>query len=132
MRCSHQEQSPWPATVTYDIDSIMGFAGSLAMAKQGIRFNPTPHVVSNLAADIHLTFPVVGEGGRPRQVPLHMVPHYLLGRLVGQEDITIFLFFPRLHGRRRANNYLSQEVLRRWMDKVLLPAIYSQAPVSTL
>lgn len=131
MQCSYANQSPTPSTITYDIDSIMCFAPSLAVAKQGIRFNLTPHVVSNLESDIHLTFPIPSGSGRMRQVPLHMIPHYLFGRLVGQEDVMVYLFFPHLHEQRKANNYLSQEALRRWTDRVLLPAIYSQASACT-
>jgi hypothetical protein len=130
--CSSNEEAPTPPGVTYDIDSIMGFVPSLALAKQGIRFNLTPHVVSNLESDIHLTFPVSTGHGRTRQVPLHTIPHYLFGRLVGHEDITIYLFFPRLWEKSKMNNYLSQELLRRWTDRVLLPAIYSQASASTV
>ena len=132
IHCSHQEQPSVLPTVEYDIDSIMGFARSLAVAKQGIRLNLTPQVVSNLATNIHLTFPVAGQPGQTQQVPLHTIPHYLLGRLIGYDDISIFLFFPRLYKQGRANNYLSQAVLQRWTDRVLLPAIYSQASASTL
>jgi len=82
--CSHQEQPSVLPTVEYDIDSIMGFARSLAMAKQGIRLNLTPQVVSNLATNIHLTFPVAGQRGQSRQVPLHTK----YGKLAGTVKIT--------------------------------------------
>lgn len=131
LHCSRRQAPLLHPNIMFDIDSVMGFADSLAVAKQGIRFNLTPQVVSNLAADVHLTL-WVSDGGRGHRVPLYTVPHYLLGQPVGQEDIMIFLFFPKLYEKRRDNNYLSQAVLERWTDRVLLPAIYGQEPASTL
>ncbi|KAH7337345.1 hypothetical protein BKA66DRAFT_555306 [Pyrenochaeta sp. MPI-SDFR-AT-0127] len=118
--------------VAVKLADIMGFTRTLAVAKQGIRFNVTPHIISNLDSDIHLTLLTPTSNGRTRRVPLHMVPHYQFGRLVGYEDVTLYLFFPYLYKRRKANNYLNQDTLRRWTDRVLLPAIYSQASASIL
>ena len=129
--CAESPSNAIPA-VTYDVDSIMGFARTLAVAKQGIRFNVTPHVIANLDSDVHLTVSIPTSAGRTRRVPLHMVPHYQFGRLVGYEDVTLYLFFPYLYERRKANNYLNQDTLRRWTDRVLLPAIYSQASAAIL
>ncbi|KAH7344241.1 hypothetical protein BKA66DRAFT_555042 [Pyrenochaeta sp. MPI-SDFR-AT-0127] len=75
---------------------IIGFTRTLAVAKQGIRFNVTPYIISNLDSDIHLTLLTPTSNGRTRRVPLHM------------------------------------DTLRRWTDRVLLPAIYSQASASIL
>ena len=82
----------------YNIDSIMGFAHSLIIAKQSIQFNVTPQVVLNLATNIYFTFPVTRQCGQTQQVPLYTIPHYFLGQVVGHKDISIFLFFPHLHG----------------------------------
>jgi hypothetical protein len=133
MQCSCAERpSDAAPAITYDVDSIMGFARTLAVAKQGIRFNVTPHVISNLDSDIHLTLLTPTSNGQTRRVALHTVPHYQFGRVVGYEDVTLYLFFPHLYERRKANNYLNQDTLRRWTDRVLLPAIYSQASASIL
>ncbi|KAE8360865.1 hypothetical protein BDV27DRAFT_161284 [Aspergillus caelatus] len=40
--------------VTFDIDSIVGFASSLAVAKQGVQWNPTQIAVSDLQSSLHL------------------------------------------------------------------------------
>ncbi|KAE8383981.1 hypothetical protein BDV23DRAFT_192392 [Aspergillus alliaceus] len=54
--------------VTFDINSIMGFTSSLAVAKQGIlHLNPLP------------------------------ILHYTFGRFVGFEDISLYILFPRLY-----------------------------------
>ena len=83
--CLHASDRPiQEATVTSDIDSIMAFPSSPAVGKQGIRFNLTPHVVSNLSSDVHLKMAVTVEG-RQRLVPLHQVPHYLMAQVVGFE-----------------------------------------------
>jgi hypothetical protein len=117
--------------VLFDIDSIMGFASSLAVAKQGIKVNLAPHMIYNLSADIHLTLPVEIDG-KERRVPLHEVPHYQFGRLVGKEDVTLYLFFPRLYSHdSRQNSYLKQTTLQRWTDQVLLRALYEQATGGT-
>jgi hypothetical protein len=133
MQCSCAEKpSDAVPAITYDVDSIMGFARTLAVAKQGIRFNATPHILSNLDSDIHLTLLTPTSNDRTRRVPLHMVPHYQFGRVVGYKDVTLYLFFPYLYERRKANNYLNQDTLRRWTDRVLLPTIYSQVSASIL
>lgn len=130
--CLHSsagDQTVQSPEVTFDIDSILGFPSSLAVARQGFRFNLTPHVVSNLSTDVHLKM-VVRVEDRPRHVPLHEVPHFLLGHTVGVE-LPIFIFFPRLYRPEAPNNYLTQAVLKRWTDHVFLSAVYSQTAAST-
>jgi hypothetical protein len=117
MQCSCAERlsNAFPA-ITHDVDSIMRFARTLAVAKQGIRFNVTPYIISSLDSDIHLTLLTPTSNDRTRRIPLHMVPHYQFGRVVGYEDVTLYLFFPYLYERRKANNYLNQDTLRRCTD----------------
>ncbi|KAB8067037.1 hypothetical protein BDV29DRAFT_201086 [Aspergillus leporis] len=82
--------------VTLDIDSVLGFARSLAVAKRGVRWYPTQMSVSDLQSGLHLDpIPVhyVDPDGRAHTIhrPIHQVPHYTFGRLIGFEDLSIYL-----------------------------------------
>src|SRR5262249_2539353 len=44
-----------PVDITFDIDSVGGYATSLAVARNGIRWNPVPPPVSNIQSSLHLT-----------------------------------------------------------------------------
>ncbi|KAJ4288629.1 hypothetical protein N0V90_011866 [Kalmusia sp. IMI 367209] len=88
--------------VTFDIDSVLGFPSSLAIAKQGICWNPTQMAVSDLQSDLHLNSRLahyVDRHGHAHSVsrPLHQLPHYTFKRLVGFEDISLYLVFPHLY-----------------------------------
>jgi hypothetical protein len=117
------EPRPHPE-VTFDIDSIMGFPTSLAFAKRGLKFTLTPHIVNNLTADIHLSLAIPAERGS-RRARLCDVVHTQFARVGGYEDATVFVFFP-FHSRTVSGptNYLSQHDLTRWIDGVILPALY--------
>ncbi len=64
--------------------------------------------------------------GRRRSVLLYQISYFLVGRPVGKEKVIIFFFFPQLFRPNSANNYLSQEILKRWNDRIFLPAVYNQ------
>lgn len=90
------------AGVTFDVDSIIGFPSSLAVAKRGIRWSPTRMTVSDLQSDLHLrpisvtycdTDGVLHQAHRP----VHHVPHYTFGRAIGFEDISLYFLFPKLY-----------------------------------
>ena len=87
------------AGVTFDVDSILGFPSNLAVAKRGIRWSPTRMTVSDLQSDLHLqSIPVTyfDPDGFRHQVhrPIHLVPHYTFGRVIGFEDISLYFLFP--------------------------------------
>ncbi|KAJ5742295.1 hypothetical protein N7533_011704 [Penicillium manginii] len=118
-----------PTAVTFDIDSIVGFAYSLAVAKLGVRWNSTQMPVSDLHLSLHLDplpLQYVDSDGRPHHVrrPVHKIPHYTFGRLVGFEDISLYFLFPRLYREDQQSSRLRDEDFRIWMDQVLLPALY--------
>jgi hypothetical protein len=88
--------------ITLDIDSVGGFVSSLAVARCGIRWYPTQMPVSNLQSDLHLN-PILVQyldlNGQAHTIrrPIHQVPHSTFGRLIGFEDISLYLLFPRLY-----------------------------------
>ncbi|KAL4960079.1 uncharacterized protein BDV14DRAFT_211863 [Aspergillus stella-maris] len=109
LNADHQTGSQ--TRVTFDINSIVGFAHSLAVAKLGVRWNPTQRPVPDLHSSLHLDpLPVhqVSRDGRTYRTwrPVHQIPHYTFGRVEQQS--------PRLQ----------EQDFRIWMDQVLLPAIY--------
>ncbi|KAB8266546.1 hypothetical protein BDV30DRAFT_247683 [Aspergillus minisclerotigenes] len=126
---------PSSSSVTFDIDSIVGYPTSLAVAKQGIRWHPTQMMVSDLQSSLHLS-PVqvsyVDKQGCAHTVrrPVHKVPHYTFGRVAGFEDISLYLLFPQLYREEQQCSRLRDEDFTLWMDQILLPAIYKHYPSS--
>lgn len=126
---SKGDQPTITAGVKFDIDSITGFPSSLAVAKQGVRWNPTQLPVSDLQSNLHLdpqrVFFTDGEG-RLRSIhkPIHHIPHYTFGRLIGLEDVSLYLLFPRLYREEQQSCRLRDCDFKLWTDEILLPAIY--------
>lgn len=118
-----------PPDVSFDVDSIVGFPTSLGFARWGIRWNPTQMQVSDLQSGLHLPpqriqfFDSHGHFHSQRQ-PIHKVPHYTIGRLVGFEDASLYILFPRLYREGQQSSRLVESDFEAWMDRVLLPAIY--------
>ncbi|KAL7940768.1 hypothetical protein V8C42DRAFT_356065 [Trichoderma barbatum] len=120
------------AGVTFDVDSIIGFPNSLAVAKRGIRWSPTRMTVSDLQSDLHLRPIQVtynDQDGIRRQVrrPVHQVPHYTIGRIIGFEDISLYFLFPRLYRAEQKSSKLRDEDFQLWMDA--LPVKLRPQPV---
>ena len=117
------------AEVTFDIDSVLGFPNSLAVAKKGVRWNPTQMTITDLRSGLHLNsrlahyFDCHGHAHLV-QKPLHQLLHYTFGRLVGFEDISLYIFFPHLYREEQKVSRLLDDDFRTWMDQILLPVIY--------
>ncbi|KAK6073772.1 hypothetical protein SCUP234_08619 [Seiridium cupressi] len=90
-----------PFLVSYDINSILGFASLCAIAKQGMRWFPAINVQMNITSNIHLGIPVPPPTTEPDPTwqvqPLHQIPHYALGQISGWDSMLIFVIFPRLY-----------------------------------
>ncbi|KAG4256530.1 hypothetical protein BFJ72_g14788 [Fusarium proliferatum] len=117
------------AGVTFDIDSVVAFPSNLAVAKKGIHWSPTRMTVSDLQSDLHLrSIPVTfaDTNGKQHRIhrPVHQIPHYTFGRVIGFEDISLYLLFPNLYREEQKCSKLRDEDFRLWMDGILLPAIY--------
>jgi hypothetical protein len=127
-----------PVDITFDIDSAGGHATSLAVARQGIHWNPVPApVVSNLKSSLHLTpLPIsyVDREGktRRRRCPIHKIPHMQFGRLVGFEDVALYVIFPRLYQPQRKTSQLDNAELATWTERVILPALHQCYPASAI
>jgi hypothetical protein len=128
--CSEQVHRPIHSR--FDFDSILGFAQSLGFAKRGIMVNLAPQFSTNIQTNLHLSLPVtytVGQREHTRQVSLHKIPHYRLGRLIGHGDVDVYIFFPQQWSPDKPTNFPGKEagekhgVLRKWTDDILLPSI---------
>jgi hypothetical protein len=121
LAADHTTQSP--SGVTLDVDSVVGFANSLAVAKLGVRWNPTQMAITDLRSGLHLDPLLVhysGSDGRMHHVrrPVHKIPHYTFGRLVGFEDISVYFLFPRLFREEQQSSRLTNRgnsIGHRWI-----------------
>ena len=139
LRCSQVETSS--AEISFDIDSLVGFADSLAFARQGLTITLSPRFHSNIRTDLHIQMTAwrdSPQGPKAVQVPLHHVPHYCLGRVVGREDITVYLFFPRMYEPGKEHNFpgrgssgQAHHLLRTWTDSILIPAVFRHVSPSS-
>lgn len=131
--CLHKEETQAvEPQVAFDIDSFLGFASSLAMARQGLLYQPAPQMRQNMTTDVHLETSVFQNGGDPDQpsrshlAMLKDVPHFLLGRVVGAHDITVHILFPHLATAGPKFTCLTKDQLSRWLDSIFHPAVYRQ------
>jgi hypothetical protein len=127
--CLAADHRPDPTLeITLDIDSVGGFVSSLAVARRGIRWYPTQMPVSDLQLDLHLN-PILVQylnlNGRAHTVrrPIHQVPHSTFGHLIGFEDISLYLLFPRLYRENQQSSRLLDQDFKQWMDDILLPIL---------
>jgi hypothetical protein len=129
--CLHKEETqPIEPQVAFDIDSFHGFASSLAMASQGLFYQPAPLMKQNMSTDIHLESRIYQDSDDPEQpsrsqlAMLKNIPHFRLGGLIGAHDIVVYILFPHLPlpgGKFRA---LTAQQLSRWLDQIFHPAVY--------
>ena len=87
--------------ITFNINSTCYFPTSLGFVRRGINWMPRAHPILNLAADIHfgLRIPVYNTRGvlTQKYTPLHKIPHYCFGTIVGMDSLYILIFFPALY-----------------------------------
>jgi hypothetical protein len=115
--------------ITFDIDSTCCFPTSLAFARCGINWMPKAHPILNLAADIHfgLRVPVYNDRGvlAHKYTPLHKIPHYCFGTVIGMDSLSVLVFFPALYleSDHEHSTYLSKQDEELWYDSILGPAL---------
>jgi hypothetical protein len=125
-----EETQEVESQVAFDIDSFLGFAHSLAMARERLWYQPVAQMRQNMATDVHLEIPVF-TGGDDTEQPsrrhlamLKDVPHFLLGRVCGAHDITVHVLFPHLPVVNRKFQCMTKEQSSRWLDQVFHPAVH--------
>lgn len=137
--CIEESQIPHPLPTDqiFDIDSFLGFAQNLAVARQGFWLNLVPQFHQNIQKNIHLHMQVPylsPRGERLVKVKVHKVPHYCLGKAVGPDNINLYVFFPRQYDRDKPTNFPGKKagekhrILKDWTDRILIPAIAQVVP----
>ncbi|KAJ6041642.1 uncharacterized protein N7446_010480 [Penicillium canescens] len=137
----HQEKSPlspaqWqelfsgaqriPPKTSFDVDSILGFVDSPAVAVHGIRFYSAPQYYQNIHNDVHLTIKRVTDNNhRPRLLTSRLkdVPHFLFARVKGADFLTLHLFFPHLLCHQDFTR-LTNKQFTQWFDQIFYPALH--------
>lgn len=118
--------------VSWDIDSIIGFATSLAVAKGGILWNSVQRPISDLQSSGHLArlrVHYTDSHGHPHHVlmPANKVPHYTFGRTTGLDPVSIYFLFPGLFRENQQSSQLLESDYQSLQDQVILPAIYQNS-----
>ena len=133
--CLHKEvtKKARAPDIAYDFDSFLGFPSSLAFARRGLKWLPTPPMVLNIKTNVHLKVPVEqaaeeGEDPRATTAQIKDTPHCLLGYLEGAEYASVYVIFPKLYRAGTAFHALTEAQLRRWTDGVMNPALHTAYP----
>jgi hypothetical protein len=134
----HEEKTPTvESQVAFDIDSFLSFASSLAVARQGLWYQPAPQMRQNITTDVHLETNIfrqynLEQDARPSLAMLRDVPHFLLGRIVGANEISLHVLFPHLVLEYDKFVFLQNKQLSRWLNEAFLPAInkYCEAHIT--
>ena len=118
---------------SFDIDSVMAFPTSIAVANNGLKICLVPARYNNIQSDLHLRIPLPSSSNSQSSsyrnlFPIAAIPHLHLGHLYGNDDYKIFLLFPHLMAENRQNNYLTDMELERFIDHVMLQAIQKNCP----
>lgn len=128
--CVDQEERP--TQPQFDIDSVIGFVQSLAVARRGLQLNFAPQFAQNLSTNVHLTLPVIDDSnGKPRtkHKSLAKVPHIRLGRIVGAEGLSVYLFFPAQWNSDKPTSFPGKlngrphGILEQWTNEILIPSL---------
>ncbi|KAI9654009.1 MAG: hypothetical protein M1829_001104 [Trizodia sp. TS-e1964] len=121
--------------VSYDIDSFLGFASSLAFAKQGLFLCLKPLVMKNIQTNLHITCDsrryVDAELGNDINLSrqhIKDVPYIYLGHIEGQKEVCVYALFSALNEPGAKFFGLTEKQLSQWTDKILLPALSKVTP----
>ncbi|KAF3191172.1 hypothetical protein TWF225_001333 [Orbilia oligospora] len=118
--------------VTFDVDSVIGFPGTIAFCKMGFAFNSHPSPIRNLTNTVHLKVAVSGKK-RKTSRPLIEIPHFHFGHSIGFSELDVFIFFPKLYSKsRRSNNFLSDDHKSQFFDSIWLPVLQQVLPHNIL
>ena len=114
------------STTEYDIDSLMGYATSLAFATKGIKWNSVPPNMLNIQTPLHH----IRREGNENALEMWRTNHFCFGSLVNDPDVKVYLAFPHLEKTYGRTNYLTDDHFRRWNDEILYPILRDVLPVS--
>jgi hypothetical protein len=136
---AHHSSSPQhkPPLTSFDIDSLLVFPQSLAVARLGIDWLPQQYPTLNLRSSVHLGLEVSVYNAKGVEIqewqPLHCIRHYCFGRVTGM-PLSLFFFFPQYNfyrgitsgsgSGRGVQTLLMRQDEITWIDDILLPALF--------
>jgi hypothetical protein len=102
------------------------------MARQGLWFQPVPLKKQNISTDVHINSTVDSQSHNPDRpsrlvsAMLKDIPHFILGKVVGAPDISVYILFPYLATTSSTGSFrsLTNEQYSRWLDRIFLPAVH--------
>lgn len=113
-----------------DVDSYVGFATSLAVAKNGLKVIVVQRPTPSLKAGLHLgRFKVwihdeLGDLVQETFRSIHEIPQISVGRFVDNDDLELTILCPHAVRTNQQIAKLTEEQFTLWMDEVFLPAIH--------
>ncbi|KAL8691588.1 MAG: hypothetical protein Q9218_003211 [Villophora microphyllina] len=131
--CLHaNEPTPSSVEVSFDCDSFLGFASSLAFARNGINFNPYPSATRNVKSDLHLGNQRPAEKANRDELPpsfdVRNTAHYHFGYVTDVPGLSVYIIFPHLPVNGPRFQGLTDQELTVWMDEAVFPAIARAGP----
>ena len=143
--CLHSDDSKDSVSnIAFDIDSVHGFATSLAVARHGIWYYHAPLARQNIKHDEHIesgrTQPHQSPSDLPSENPTMIkdVAHLLVGRIGGAENFNLHVLFPHLGFEGKHFRCLTNQQVSRWIYQIFHPAArdclnadYMQHPPAT-
>ncbi|CAO2655090.1 Nn.00g032270.m01.CDS01, partial [Neocucurbitaria sp. VM-36] len=126
-------------SIQWDLDSIVGFANSLAVFKHIIKFVLVSTNANSINSNLHFTHDVYIKSERTLEElgleedmehPIEYMPievrkyhHRYFGRLSHVSEIDIYWVWPEYPIEAGRSPYLTTEEARIWTEEILLPAI---------
>ncbi len=117
----------------YDIDAELYLFDDLSHLKCTLVFNLVPQFNKLLKKSVHIKIPIT-RGWRELSVPLHHIPHMVLGTIPNGE--LVYIFFPQHYKMPemdpdrpghtlpyKANTYMSNAMHERFFDEFIAPGI---------
>lgn len=138
--CVHVDDRPREPmrAAVHDVDSFLHLTRDPHDFAGPLRICLSPQPASLLDKSIHLSVPVtvvVTENGQPRQttrqVPLHRIPHLVLGR---HGKNVLYMFFPRMYTegedgpKKKSTPHLTHEHHRWFFEGLLQPSFARVGP----
>jgi hypothetical protein len=109
--------------VSFDVDSFLGFASSLAVTRQVLRHQPAPLARQNQQMDVDIDTTVYAAAEDPeaalrsRTAMRKDMPHCYLGRVEGASEISLYVLFPHLTTAHGDFTILIANQHSRWLDQ---------------
>lgn len=123
--CLHMDDSQTRMSETvFDVDSALGYARTLAVARRGLWYHAAPMARQTLKNDVHIecdrVVHVEGTDGDLKVVPTTIkdTPHLILDRIDRAENFAIYVLFPHLEIHGKQFRSLTHRQLSRWIDEI--------------